>query len=667
MKNNLKLLSSFIILSTLMVLFAFSVPAWGCGSGCRGCYPSCGPCQACECSVCVNTCLSSQCKTCVNGQCQSTCNSSLCQICVNGQCQSACNSSLCQICVNGVCQSSCDPISETCENGQCVPQLPRIIYTYDQVGNRISMTDPAGTTSYTYDYLHRLISVTNPDNKTISYQYDASGNRTQLTDPASNITAYTYDGDNRLVTVVQGTASTTYQYDSLGKVKRADLPNGTYTQYTYNSQRNWLVSLVNKNSSGTVLSSYSYTYDNVGNRLTVTEQDGSVVTYGYDNIYQLTSETRTGTNAYNITYQYDSAGNRTQMVKNGATTSYTYNSNNQLLTETSGGTTVTYAYDLNGNLLSKTASGNTTSYTWDWNNHLLSVTEPAGTTVYEYDGDGTRIIKTQAAVMTKYINDVALGLVQVLMETDNTGVVQAIYNYGNDLISMNRAGTNSYYNYDGLGSTRQLTNSSGVVTKSYTYDSWGNLIASSGSVVNTYGFTGEQQFGEADNLVFLRARYYDPRVGRFISRDPLLSIEYYARRGMDLRKLKAWSTVKPRWLNPYIYCLNNPVNLIDPTGGCSKTPDIPPGLIGEIPAWIIEAGIIKTIADALGAACAGQECKKGNDLFKDPSYYWGVCISIADKVGLPPGTIGDTGALVDACADSCMNIIKSDDYKCNCL
>ena len=95
-----------------------------------------------------------------------------------------------------------------------------------------------------------------------------------------------------------------------------------------------------------------------------------------------------------------------------------------------------------------------------------------------------------------------------------------VYNYGRGLISMKRAGANSYYHYDGLGSARQLTNSSEEVVAAYIYDGFGNLVAIFGpSFNNTYGFTGEQQFNEPDGMVFLRARYYQPSIGRFISRD----------------------------------------------------------------------------------------------------------------------------------------------------
>gem|GEM_PF-2105908 len=271
----------------------------------------------------------------------------------------------------------------------------------------------------------------------------------------------------------------------------------------------------------------------------------------------VTGETRTGTNAYSITYQYDPAANRTQMVKNSVATSYTYNNKNQLLTETTGGTTTTYTYDANGNQVSRTTGGNTTTYTWDWNNHLLSVSASGGSTSYAYDGDGNRISKTQNNVKTKYINDVALGLVQVLIEANSANQVQVVYTYGNGLISMTKVGINSYYQHDGLGSTRLLTNSTSVLIASYAYDSFGNVIASSGTNDNAYGFTGEQQFEEVNNMVFLRARYYDPKMGRFISRDP---IGYKG------------------GLNLYAYARNNPVIYIDLRGtkcqDASNSPEV---------------------------------------------------------------------------------------------
>jgi RHS repeat-associated protein len=150
------------------------------------------------------------------------------------------------------------------------------------------------------------------------------------------------------------------------------------------------------------------------------------------------------------------------------------------------------------------------------------------------------------------------------METDNAGAVQAIYNYGNDLISMNRAGVDSYYHYDGLGSVKQMTDSSETVVASYIYDAFGNSVASVSSVANPYGFTGEQQFAEADNLVFLRARYYKPSIGRFISRDP---IGYKG------------------GINLYVYVQNNPINFIDPFGlTCCE--GSAPGIFGDLNAYL---------------------------------------------------------------------------------
>jgi RHS repeat-associated protein len=545
-----------------------------------------------------------------------------------------------------------------------------ITYTYDEVGNRSQMVDPTGITNYDYDSMSRLVSVTNPDGKVIRYEYDADGHRTKLTDPDNNETTYTYDDNGRLAEVDVSSYLAIYEYDTLNRLTRANYPNNTYVEYSYSPTRGWLTGVYATGPDDVVLSSYFYTHDNVGNRISVSE-DGGAVTYGYDDIYQLTSETRTGTHPYSITYQYDASGNRTQMVKDGVTTNYVYGVRGRLWTQTTNSVTTDYTYDGSWNMTSKTVGGNTTTYTWDWRNLLASVSEPAGTTMYEYDGDGTRVKKTQGTTVTKYVNDVALPLVQVLAETNNSGVTQGTYDYGQGLIRVRRGGTNSFFLSDGLGTVRQLVNSSGAITDSYTYDGYGNRVASSGSTVNTYGFTGQQQFAEADSLVFLRARYYDPRIGRFISRDPLLSPSYYAAKGIDVQKSRGWhERVKPGWLNAYVYCLNNPVNLVDPTGGCSRKSDVSNiirALQAEVPSWLADEAITKTLGGISGAACAGRLCAKRNTPREAFAAALGECTSIFNEyTQLPPGSVDNTAKYISECMSICESIVKSADYANNC-
>jgi RHS repeat-associated protein len=195
------------------------------------------------------------------------------------------------------------------------------------------------------------------------------------------------------------------------------------------------------------------------------------------------------------------------------------------------------------------------------------------------------------------------------METTDEDTVLATYTYGNDLISMNRAGESSYYQYDGLGSVRQLTDNTGMVVAYYTYDAFGNLIASTGSTTNAYGFTGEQQFGEADGLVFLRARYYDSRIGRFISRDPILEP---MREGDNFLWPLPSFLDSPQKLNPYVYCVNNPVNIIDPTGkeSCSHCQDkCANDATACYKKCLLEGNVIKVIFCRFGCYLTDRNCK----------------------------------------------------------
>jgi RHS repeat-associated protein len=155
------------------------------------------------------------------------------------------------------------------------------------------------------------------------------------------------------------------------------------------------------------------------------------------------------------------------------------------------------------------------------------------------------VSQTVDDVTTSYVLDSAAPLTLVLAETTGT---ETIYNlHGLDLVAQNDGASTEYFAYDGLGSVRQVLDSSGGVLYAQVFDPYGNPYASAGTGSTSFGFTGEQTDG--NGLIFLRARYYDPRQGRFLQRDTW--------RGNDRNQIS---------LNPWLYVYNNPVNLVDPTG-----------------------------------------------------------------------------------------------------
>ena len=166
------------------------------------------------------------------------------------------------------------------------------------------------------------------------------------------------------------------------------------------------------------------------------------------------------------------------------------------------------------------------------------------TTQFTYNGDGHRLRKVADGVTTTYVIAI-LGLPQVLVET--TGGNSTAYLHGHDLLGEKDTAWTWHLN-DGLGSVRQLTGGNGDVTLTQGYTPFGLLLWQEGDAATTYGFTGEQQ-DPAVALVFLRARYYDPATGRFLSKDPFLGL-----------------VSVPATLHPYLYSLNNPVNYTDPSG-----------------------------------------------------------------------------------------------------
>jgi RHS repeat-associated protein len=345
----------------------------------------------------------------------------------------------------------------------------------------------------------------------------------------------------------EGTLS--YTYYPTGKVETitSSNPHGVSAGYTWDDQ-NRLSTMV------------------VGGRTQAVESNHSrTVNWSYDAINRLTGETINSDESQNsgaVTYGLDPVGNRT-----GATSTFsslspgfgTYNADDEVSSE---------SYDKNGNT-TQTANGN--SYTYDSENHMLSMSNASTLVNMIYDAFGNRVAKTvtnlatHLSTTTQYLveDDVnPTGYPQVVDEIVN-GAVTRQYTYGLQRISQNLSPavtgsstwTPSFYGYDGGGSVRQLINSLGVVTDEYEYDAFGNSFTKSGTTPNNCLYRGEQ-FDSDLGLYYLRARYYNPATGRFMSRDP---------NEPKLRDANG-KPIDPRELHKYLYAGGDPVNLKDPTG-----------------------------------------------------------------------------------------------------
>ncbi len=394
-------------------------------------------------------------------------------------------------------------------------------------------------TNYAYDPFQRLKQVTAPDGRAVSYTYTDNDLRETMTTPAGT-TIYGYDALNRLTSVNNQSSLTSYQYDPIGFLVEKDLPNGVKTIYTPN-QRNQLTNVTSKDASNVVLQSFDYELDNAGNRKSVTEAGGTI-TWDYDKLYRLTGESRQSSV---VSYQYDAAGNRDTMTVNGVTTDYTYNNLDQLISAGS----VTYDYDGRGNLWHTTNGSQVTTNTYDAADRLAMVNGPSATVQFAYDADGRRTKQTTGAQITNYLWDEASAYGDVVLETDGSGSTLASYILDDrGIVSQSRSGITNYYLQDGQGSTRALTNAAGSVTDTYSYTAFGELFNHTGSTPNSYLYTG-QQFDALTGLYDLRARYYDPSLGRFLSQDTY-----------------PYKLSNPVELNRYVYVASDPVNKMDPTG-----------------------------------------------------------------------------------------------------
>jgi RHS repeat-associated protein len=417
-----------------------------------------------------------------------------------------------------------------------------ITATYDAGGRRTALGDATGVTTFQSDPLDRLVAVNAPQTGLVQYGYNARGERTQLTYPDATSVGYYYDPDGRLIAITQGlTTLAHYTYTLAGELQTLARANGATTTYT-TTVNGWLTD-THTTVGGATQSRFQYSYNRRGERTLASSIQSGLTTdtaYTYDGLGRLQD-------AANLRYSYDAAGNRTSVTEFdlGGTPSVLENRSYNAADRTTG-----WTYDAAGNL----TSDGTRTYSYDALNRLTSVTRNGQTVDYAYNGDGVLVSRTEGTSTTRYAQDLARGLDQVL-QTSQNGTTNATYVYGLERLATIAGSTRSWQVSDALGSVREQLDDTGTTLASTRFDAWGQV--ESGSAPQPFGFTGELH-DPMTELVYLRARWYNPQSGTFTTKDPF---EGYP--------------TKPYSLHPYQYAYSNPVLHKDPTGKCVGPDGLP--------------------------------------------------------------------------------------------
>ena len=407
-------------------------------------------------------------------------------------------------------------------------------YDNDQLGNRLRHTDNKGqVTSRSYDRRNRLQQVVYADGSSVAYTYDARGLVTQVVDSSAGTLLRSYDDVGRTISETTPLGGVAYTYDAAGRRQSTTVTGQPAVVYGYDAADR-LVSV----SQG--IAQTTFAYDAIDRRTGVTLSNGVSTDYIYDDASQLSSLTyrSNSTMLGTLSYSYDATGSRIQMGGTWSRVllpqpvgSATYDSANQLLRW--GGQN--FGYDLNGNLASTPSS----TYQWNARNQLAQILGENGGT-FQYNATGLRSSKNLGGTSTSFLYDGA----DVIQELNPSAPpVNRLLGPAVDEGLGSTDGTLAWFPVvDPLGSVVAVADVGGNVSSQMTYEPFGRSLSNSTTQTYGYQFIGRESDGPA---TYLRNRYYDPSVGRFISPDPI---------GLA------------GGMNPYSYAEGNPVNASDPSG-----------------------------------------------------------------------------------------------------
>jgi len=503
-----------------------------------------------------------------------------------------------------------------------------VTYSYDpNTDLLVSIDDTAGPDySFTYNALDQLTSITGPEGVT-TYQYVSLGRPTAVHVPGLPAVTYTYDAFGRLASVSQGAETVSYAYDSAGRLATVTRPNGVVTYYSYDLLSR--ISRIEHRYGNTLLEYEAYTRD-AGGRITARERNGVLSSFNYNDLDELIGHTIPGQTA---SFTYDATGNRISETVDSVVTNYTYGAGDRL----AAAGDLQVVHDANGSIVRYGSA----ILTWDVRGRLTRIEDGGNVTTFAYDVFNRRVAKTHNGVTRRYVylgHDLAV-------EADANGNVLATYFYepGIDLpVSRTDANGTIYYLHDLAGSITALTRPDGSLIGRYHYTPWGEVAADPGMPAQPLLWTAREL--DETGLYYLRARYYLPRIGRFLSEDPA---------GLAAG------------LNLYVFAHNRPVGARDPFGLDASNLDDgdpaeyePPERWGDVlidnanrRPWVRPALVgMQTTAEVVGACLpgsdwieAGGELTQGNFGLAIVAVLPGPDLGKVWRIGrrLPPIVIGE--------------------------
>jgi RHS repeat-associated protein len=486
----------------------------------------------------------------------------------------------------------------------CNPDMGCWSYTYDDAGLLLSQTNAKNETiHFIYDALGRMTSKTLPDDvgeinyfydevgfgaskgrlttvkypsgeekhiwdkrgfeietqrcvddvcKTIERSYDSLGRLSSITYPDNEIVDYQYNENGRLAKV--GDFAHAIGWDVTGQMHTMSFANGTRTDFSYDDDRMWLTQALVKGPRGLLYEAK----------------------YQYDLSAKVTAMSSSTNDLLNMNFSYDELGRLTN-VDGNQRQSFAYDSRGNILSATFGDqllnqfNNAVYQYDENGNLV----SDGSRHFQWSSENRLTAITNNGHTASFEYDSKGIRIKKSGLNGVTRYFGS--------LVEEVNGDLVK--YYYAGPIMIARQDKTGKYwYHSDHLGSVRMMTDANGNIVNQYEYSAFGMTISETEQADNDRGFNAHYQDLES-GLIYMKSRYYDPCLGRFISPDTIVPEPY-----------------NPQALNRYAYAFNNPISNLDPTGHAPVVAAVAAVVTVAAKTAVVALGVVLSNAKVIGAA-----------------------------------------------------------------